>query len=246
MPTIPINRPMDVATRETFAFLASHLPNEAEIIEVGCGDGEVALELAHYGYNVMALDSDVERVAKAQARGVRAKVATWPSFGHTTVDAIAFTRSLHHIDPLDLAVTRAHELLKRSGSLLIEDFAFGEANENTVDWFVKLVRSESPPLNAGEDHLVTRLLSADDPVKAWRESHDKALHSIATLREAISRKFTIREMQSVPYIYRYLIPVLPETKEAATVVERLLGEEILAAKQNKTLLMGRRIIAVPK
>jgi ubiquinone/menaquinone biosynthesis C-methylase UbiE len=245
MPKVSISKPVDVATRETFTFLSSHLTSGSKIIEVGCGDGEVALELARHGHDVTALDSEEERVAKALARGVHAVVASWPEFDGSAVDAIAFTRSLHHINPLDEAVKKARELLKPYGHLLIEDFAFGETDKANVEWFVELLQSEKTAIEPKEDQLIPKLLAASDPMTVWRDSHDQALHSIAMIHEEISKQFVIRETQSVPYLYRYLIPVLPEKGEAA-LVERVFDEEARAGKQGKIQLMGRRIIAAPK
>jgi SAM-dependent methyltransferase len=248
MSDVSASKPVDVPTRETFAFVSSHLPIGSEILEVGCGDGEVALELSRFGYRVMGLDSEVERIVKAQTRGVRAVVASWPEFDGRPVDGIAFTRSLHHINPLDEAVEKARKLLKPTGLLLIEDFAFGETEKETVQWFVKILRSEQGRslIRPVEDQLITRLLSAEDPMMVWRESHNQELHSIAAITEAISKRFTVRETASVPYLYRYLVPVLPETRMAAAFVEQVFKEEARREKQKESLLMGRRIVASPK
>jgi hypothetical protein len=54
-------------------------------------------------------------------------------------------------------------------------------------------------------------------------------------------QFNILKTQSVPYLYRYLIPVLPETRAAVAFVERVFNEEAQAGK-----FMGRRIVATPK
>src|SRR6266496_5921490 len=106
------NRPTDVPTRETVMFLISRIPVGAEVLEVGCGEGQVACELLKRGYRVTGLDSDPEVVAKAQERGVRALVGSWPNFASSvSFDAIAFTRSLHHINPLREGLVRARELL---------------------------------------------------------------------------------------------------------------------------------------
>jgi len=94
-------QPSDVPTRETLKFLQSHIPVGATILEVGCGKGEVACELLKRGYHVSGLDSGPEVVTSAQAHGVPAVVASWPKFASSvSFDAIAFTRSLHHINPL--------------------------------------------------------------------------------------------------------------------------------------------------
>ena len=109
-------QPSDVPTRETLKFFESHIPVGATILEVGCGEGQVACELLKRGYRVTGLDSDPEVIARAQRRGVRAVVASWPQFGGSaSFDVIAFTRSLHHINPLREAIGRARELLNPRG-----------------------------------------------------------------------------------------------------------------------------------
>src|SRR5438552_15065124 len=112
MPDLTTNRPTDVPTQETLGFLISRLPVGAKVLEVGCGEGQVACELLQRGYSVTGLDSDSERIARAQACGARAIVASWPKFDSSvSFDAIAFTRSLHHINPLRQAIVRPRQLL---------------------------------------------------------------------------------------------------------------------------------------
>ena len=134
------------------------------------------------------------------------------------------------------------------GLLLIEDFAFGETDARTLRWFLEILRSDKARLNVlpVEGQFVTDLLSAKDPTKAWHENHNRALHSITALVSAISKRFVIRETESVPYLYRYLVPVLPQTTTATAFVEQLLNEEAHLGKEGSILLMGRRIVATPK
>lgn len=229
------NQPIDVATRETASFLASYLRAGAKVLEVGCGDGEVAAELMRRDYNVMALDAEPERVVKAQKLGVRAMVASWPDYGGGPFDMIAFTRSLHHIDPLGDAVQKAKKLLNPAGMLLIEDFAFGETDRATVNWFLEVLRAQAKSLVLlVEGQLVTELLSGIDPMQVWQRSYNRNLHSFAAITDAVSKCFAIRETKSVPYLYRYLIPVLPVTAPAAAFVEEVLREE------RKKSVLGKR------
>lgn len=223
-------RPIDVPTRETLIFLTSHIPAGAEILEIGCGEGHVASELLKRGYRVTGLDSDPKVIAKAQERGAPATVGSWPDFsGNVSFDAIAFTRSLHHINPLREAVSRARKLLKPRGSLLVEDFAFGEVDEITIHWFAKVLRSKHARalINPIAGQFVTELLSSKDVMDVWQRNRGHDLHSITTMNEAIAESFVSYEARSVPYLYRYLIPVLAETAKAASFVDEVLQEETL-------------------
>ena len=242
------NQPADVPTRETLMFLISYIPVGAEVLEIGCGDGRVACELLKRGYRVTGVDSDPEVVAKAQERGVPAVVGSWPNFASSvSFDAIAFTRSLHHINRLREAIGRARELLNPRGLLLIEDFAFEEANEATIDWFVKILRSKHgiALINPVAGQLVTELLSSTEVIKVWHHNRGHDLHSITTMNEAITERFVVRETQSVPYLYRYLVPVLADTSEAASFVSEVLQQESLAGERGEIVLLGRQIVASP-
>jgi len=240
-----VQRAIDVPTRETAVFLALYLRRGAEILEVGYGKGHVAIELSRRGYPVIGLDSNPEVIAQAQQRGARAVVASWPEFDSLPVDAVAFTRSLHHITPLRDAVRRARELMRPAGSLLIEDFAFDEMNAATMRWFVEVLRSERGRalIRPAAGEFVTDLLGAEDPLAAWHRRRAHVLHSMPAMTRVIEESFTVRETQSVPYLYRHLVPVLPESPEAAAFVETVLGEEARLGEQGEIVPIGRRIVA---
>ena len=249
MPDLTANRPTDVPTRETLGFLTSRLPVGAKVLEVGCGEGQVACELLQRGYRVTGLDSDSEAIARAQARGVRAVVASWPKFDSSvSFDAIAFTRSLHHINPLGQAIAHARELLNPNGFLLIEDFALDDVNEATVAWFVKILRSTQGKalINPVADQLVPELLSATDVMQTWRDNRAHDLHPFTAMNEAIAAQFVVREVDSVPYFYRYLIPVLPETSAAASFVDEVFQQETILGNRGEIVFLGRRIVASPR
>ena len=242
------NRPTDVPTRETLGFLISRLPLGAKVLEVGCGEGRVASELLQRGYRVTGLDSDSEAIARAQGRGVRAVLASWPKFDSSvSFDAIAFTRSLHHINPLRQAIVRARELLNPNGLLLIEDFALDDVNEATVAWFVKVLRSTQGKalINPVADQLVTELLPATNVMQTWSDNRPHDLHPFTVINEAIAAQFVVREAQSVPYFYRYLIPVLPETSAAASFVDEVFQQETILGNRGEIVFLGRRIVASP-
>lgn len=239
-----MKEPIDIPTRETITFIVSHLPSGATMLEVGCGAGHVAAALLKRGYRVTGLDSEPEMITQAQAWGVPTVLASWPAFKGGPVDAIAFTRSLHHIHPLRPAMEKARALLKPAGIFLLEDFAFAETNEITIRWFLEIVGSQAGQtlINPVPGAFVTELLGSKDPVALWHGGHDHDLHSIAAMTQAIADYFVVRETQSVPYLYRYLVPVLPKTSEAAAFVEELFQEELRLGEQGEITLIGRRLV----
>ena len=69
-------KPDDIPTQETVAFITSHSMPDANVLEIGCGDGAVASALMRRGYGVVGVDGSEEAVANARARGVAAVVLT--------------------------------------------------------------------------------------------------------------------------------------------------------------------------
>ena len=85
------------------------------------------------------------------------------------MDAIAFTRSLHHIGDLQRAVQKARDTLKPNGKLLVEDFAFEAVDEATIAWFVDIARS-SALVKAGASNFISELIGCDDPLTRWQHA----------------------------------------------------------------------------
>jgi SAM-dependent methyltransferase len=248
MDEVVVRTPIDVPTRATVSFIASHLPSEGAVLEVGCGEGRVALELLNRGYQVIGLDSDQDAIARAHERGVPAVQASWPEFGSAPLDGVVFTRSLHHIGPLRRAIRKAREVLRPRGTLLVEDFAFDEADKATINWFLEVLGSQTAKtlIAPVPGELVTDLLGSKDPFAVWHQSHDHELHTTAAMTQAIAEYFIIRETQQVPYLYRYLVAVLPETLQAAAFVEEVVREEARLGERVAIVLVGRRIVGSPR
>jgi ubiquinone/menaquinone biosynthesis C-methylase UbiE len=184
---VVVRTPIDVPTRATVAFIASHLPPGASVLEVGCGEGRVALELLSRGYQVIGVDSDQEVIARAQERGVPAIQASWPEFESAPLGGVVFTRSLHHIAQLWKAIRHAREVLRPRGMLLVEDFAFDEADKATISWFLEALGSQTARaiITRVPGEFVTDLLGSKDPFAVWHQSHDHQLHTTAAMTQAI-------------------------------------------------------------
>jgi len=246
--TSETKKPIDIPTRETSEFIASNIPAQSTILEIGCGEGHVGAELTERGIEVTGIDPDPEAVENAVALGGNVFQGSWPDVSVGAFDAIAFTRSLHHIEDLAGAVEKAADVLREQGIFLLEDFAFNVTDQRTLDWFLKLLQSEpiSSLVKPEPDEFATRMLLAEDPMHEWEHDKHHDLHSAETMKSAIRQRFEVVAESSVPYFYRYLVPVFPETSEAAALVDEMLVEENRSGASNEIVLVGRRIVAVKK
>jgi len=98
------------------------LPDAADLLEIGCGDGSNLPILAHYG-TVYASDLDVEMVGAATSRNVATvAVGSLPNnipFEDRTFDVIVLLDVLEHLDDEVASLKAISRRLKKDGYLLI-------------------------------------------------------------------------------------------------------------------------------
>jgi SAM-dependent methyltransferase len=97
-------------------------PKEGEkILDLGCGEGTLGLEIAKSGANVVAIDLSGAMVAKAQANGLEAQVmsATEMPFVEE-FDAVFSNATLHWVKDSRLAIKNIAKALKTSGRFVAE------------------------------------------------------------------------------------------------------------------------------
>jgi 2-polyprenyl-3-methyl-5-hydroxy-6-metoxy-1,4-benzoquinol methylase len=121
----------------TLAAPYRHLLERAEarggpVLELGCGDGDLALDLARRGLDVTGVDLSLERIARAteQARATGLSESARFEVGDLNAMALPAMRyacvvahdALHHILRLDDLLDRVRGALAADGRLLVSDF----------------------------------------------------------------------------------------------------------------------------
>ena len=101
-------------------------------LEVGCGDGELALALARRGLRVTGIDLSEARIATARAAARAAGDGDNPRFiaGDLNImplppgpfDVVLARDALHHIVELDALLERIDSVLAPAGRLMVFDF----------------------------------------------------------------------------------------------------------------------------
>jgi SAM-dependent methyltransferase len=180
------------------AFVLSQLPpTPATVLEVGCGNGEIARALAVRGYGVMALDP------RAPAGDLFRRVSLEQFTDPGPFDVVLANRSLHHIHDLSRALDKVVGLLTPGGQLVVHEHAWDRLDEPTARWYLKhrAAAAQGAPS------------SLEQCLAHWREDH-AGLHGYKALREALDRRFMQRFFAWVPYLYGEVGDALEQEERA--------------------------------
>jgi SAM-dependent methyltransferase len=232
-------------TLYTYNFVERFLPRDCRrILEVGCGTGELAARLLKDGYSVVAIDSDQDCVAAARRLGVDARVATWPDFDEGHFDSVLFTRSLHHIHPLDKSIRHAADSLVEGGLIIVEDFAYESTDEKTLRWFSSVIRLlEATGLLIVSDEFLGEVLSRTDALKAWREHHEDELHTAAEIDAQLEKLLGRVIRESAAYYFRYIATAISATEKRDAILQAFIEQEETLAAEGSIIALGRRFVA---
>jgi SAM-dependent methyltransferase len=169
-------------------FVLAHLPlRPARVLEVGCGDGELARALAATGYDVTAIDP----VAPEGPIFRRIKLEDLEF--DQQFDAVIASRSLHHMPNLDQNLDRVAQVLRDGGTFIVEEFAWERLDEATAEWYEGQRRI-----------LLSALGDRQSPTAAEWLDHHSDLHRSDALVAALAARFDERHFSWVPYLWRYL------------------------------------------
>ena len=167
-------------TADPLGFFLGELPAPpARLLEVGCGEGELARALDAAGYDVLAIDP----VAPAGEIFRRTTIEELDDSG--PFDAVVSSRAIHHVHDLDAVLAKIGRL---APLLVLDEFAWDLFDEPTARWYdEQRARSPDPPPPAAE----------------WHSRHAR-LHGFDALRAALARHFVERTFAPVPYLHRYM------------------------------------------
>jgi SAM-dependent methyltransferase len=206
------------------------------VLEVGCGDGELAAALQRHRCAVVAIDQDPRAVAAARRRGVDARRAQWPDFCDGLFDAILFTRSLHHVDDLKSSVAHAVRQLRPGGRLLVEDFDFGAADAATAMWLHGVASGlVAARVLTARHPFVAVLLGRRAPLRAWQHGHHD-VHSDKAIRRVLAATGLPLQEARTEYLFRYL------EHTAKGVQERIRRAEAKLIAAGAIVPLGRRFV----
>ncbi len=235
---------MRFETRYTYDFVKRFLPSGCRrILEIGCGTGDLAAHLSKDGFSVVAIDSDRDSVSAARELGADARIATWPDFEEGRFDALLFTRSLHHIHPLDKSIEHATHSLADHGCIIVEDFAYESVDEKTLRWFRGATRVlEATGSLAMDRDFLKMVLLKTAALKAWVENHQKELHTAAEISAELEGTSGYVVKENAAYYFRYLATAIATTGNRNAILQNLAEQKENLARQESILALGRRFV----
>ena len=97
-------------------------PSSCEhILDLGCGDGALTLEIAHRGASVLGVDLSPDMVLATQQRGLQAQLGDGTTLNFTEAfDAVFSNAALHWMKPPDLVLKNVYQALKPNGRFVAE------------------------------------------------------------------------------------------------------------------------------
>jgi SAM-dependent methyltransferase len=179
------------------SFVEAHLaPAPARVLEVGCGQGDLARAVSESGYEVVAIDPGAPEGELFQAVSLEEFISADP------FDAVVASRALHHIPDLADSVAKIAGLLRPGGRFILDERACDRLDEPTACWYLEQRAGDADAPSSLEACL------AD-----WEADHED-LHGYAAMRKELDRHFAERFFIWMPYLYQELTGVDEEEERA--------------------------------
>ncbi len=212
------------------------------LLEVGCGDGTLAVRLAAFGHEVLGIDPELPAAGRPAA-GVelrRQSLAELDPAPDRPFDAVLFTRSLHHIPPQSAPLDRAAALLAPDGLLLLEEFDRDAADLATASWFydVEALLTAAGLIDGAAAGAVA------DPLGHWRHEHehDPPLEGGAAMLRAAESLFEPLATESPHYLYRHFCGRLPAGERGFRAAAALRDMEARLVRDGLIRPVGLRFV----
>ena len=155
----------------------------ARVLEVGAGEGELALALSRAGYGVVAIDP------ASESENVRPVALHELSEPPGSFDAAVAVVSLHHVEPLGESCRRLAEVVKAGGTLVLDEIDVARFDERAAGWWLEHRRLDHEHEDATAAEIVARM-----------RHH---LHDLHAMQGALEEWFELGSPVRAPYLYRW-------------------------------------------
>ncbi|WP_342377708.1 methyltransferase domain-containing protein [Myxococcus stipitatus] len=230
--------------RETHAFVRPAVAQRHRVLEVGCGEGILAGQLAAEGHDVVGIDARLRDPPRPP--GVRFEQVPLLRFSSAPFDALVAVAVLHHLAPLDASVAKLRELLVPGGVLVVDDFDLAAPDAPTARWYYEV----QDLLAAGGLFPPEAVHGTPEeaPLERWHhehQHHDEPLHTGEDMMSALrDGGFELQHVARGPYLFRYLGKQHPgHTPTPGRMAEYILATERQRIAEGVFKPVGLRIVA---
>jgi SAM-dependent methyltransferase len=173
----------------------------ARVLEVGCGEGDLAVVLDRAGHSVTAIDPRAPEGRIFRHIGIEEFSEPGP------FDHIVAILSLHHVEDIGGALGKMSGLLRAEGTLVVVEFAWDRIDVATAEWArVRLPTSGRHSWlerwcggrTHGECEEVEHF-HAGAHAAEWAD--EEGLHSSGRILEELGHRFVRRSFAWWPYLY---------------------------------------------
>lgn len=210
-----------------YRYFVNRINNASSVLELGCGEGFLALELARRGKRVTALDLSPERINRARERAAQMPLDHIPAFTvadlntgslpKQTYDCVVAHDALHHLYNLDHVLDEAKKALKKHGRLIVIDYiGMKKFRKFLAAAFYALLPTYLPYREKWNlRHRLKAFLATESDKRAALETGDTdTLHSESPFEEIsqqsiirkIKERFLITDFQTFCPLGFYLAP----------------------------------------
>lgn len=204
----------------------------SRVLEVGCGEGELARALARAGHSVTAIDPqapqrEADRISENPVFR-RAEIEDLSDPG--PFDHVVAVLSLHHVGDLGKALDKMAGLLRAGGALVVVEFAWERLEGATAEWALGRLPAASPSghtswierccrgrARGGEEGSRDHGNHADHGEARFAGWAEEGFHDSRTMRGELGRRFVERRFEWVPYLYPDLADDVFEADEGAAI-----------------------------
>jgi len=194
----------------------------ARVLEVGCGEGELARALVCAGHCVTAIDPRAPEGPIFRRQRVE-EFSDPAQFDH-----VVASLSLHHVKDLGIALGNIADLLRAGGTLIVVEFAWDRIDEATAEWALERLPDASPSekpswlerccrgwARGSEGEAHDHGDHAGAHFAGW--AGEERLHDSRQVRSELERHFVERHFEWVPYLYPDLDDETSEADEGAAI-----------------------------
>jgi 2-polyprenyl-3-methyl-5-hydroxy-6-metoxy-1,4-benzoquinol methylase len=212
--------------KEYARMVESAVASGPRILELGCGEGNLTLELAARGMQVTGIDLSTERIQRAQARAAGLQLRNPPKFitgdlntmdlPRGVFDCIVAHDSLHHILMLGRLCDEVRESIRPGGRFLVIDYiGMGIVRRLLAGFLFALLPTYQPyRVKWGLRKRLGAFLASEEKKRSALENistgalhHDSPFEEIsqASIVHEIEQRFVILEQESFCPFWFYLV-----------------------------------------